>query len=60
MNGETQLLEVIGALGTPGCLASGLDGREKQRDQYRDNSDDDQKLDQRETRSSAHGNPRDE
>ena len=57
MNGEPQLLEVVGALGAAGRLARGLHGREQQCDQYRNDRDDDQELDQRETRSSAHEKP---
>jgi hypothetical protein len=51
---QTELLEVVAALGTPGGLASGLHGGQEERDQHSDDADDNQKLDQGE-RAPAHG-----
>ena len=49
---QGDLLEVVGALGTPCRLAGGLHGRQEQRDQDGDDRDDDQQFDQREIRES--------
>jgi hypothetical protein len=46
---ESQLLQVVHALAPSRRLASGLDGREKQRDQDRDDRDHNEKLDQGKT-----------
>ena len=52
VEGQADLLEVVGALDPPRRLARRLHGRQEQRDQHRDDGDDDQQLDQREARSS--------
>jgi hypothetical protein len=49
VNRDANLLEVVAALQTCGGLADLLDGGEQQADQDRDDRDDDQQLDQRET-----------
>ena len=46
MQGQADLLQVVGALDAPGRLACGLDGRQKQCDQDRDDGDDHQEFDQ--------------
>ena len=46
---DTDLLEIALTLAATGSLASLLDGRQKQGDQNRDNRDDHQQLDERET-----------
>jgi hypothetical protein len=58
LHGQADLLEVVGALGTPGRFAGGLHGRQEQRDQDADNRNHDQQLDQRKRRSTVppHGN----
>ena len=48
VEGEAQLLHVVGALGAAGRLAGRLDGGQEQGDQDGDDRDDDQQLDQRE------------
>ena len=53
VQGEPDLLQVVDALGTAGRLAGGLDGRQQQGDQDRDDGDHDQQLDQRES-ATAH------
>ena len=40
--GQTQLLEIVGALGAAGGFARTLHGRQQQGDQHRDDRDDDQ------------------
>ena len=49
---QAELLEVVGALGTPRGLARRLHGREQQGDQHGDDRDHHQKLDQGEASSS--------
>ncbi len=51
MDREPDLLDVVGALDAPGGLARGLDGREQESDQDRDDRDHHQKLDQSKTAS---------
>jgi hypothetical protein len=53
VQGQSDLFQVVDALGSAGRLASGLHGGQQERDQYRDNGDHDQKLDQRES-ATAH------
>jgi hypothetical protein len=43
---NAELLEIIPALGTAGSLASGLNGRQQQRDEDADDRNHDQQLDQ--------------
>jgi hypothetical protein len=45
VNGDADLLEVVGALHACGGLADLLHGGQQQPDQDRDNRDDDQQLD---------------
>jgi hypothetical protein len=45
---ETDLLQMVGALGAPRRLASRLDRRQQQRDKDADNGDHHQEFDQRE------------
>ena len=52
------LLEVVGALGTPGGLAGGLGGGQEQPDEHRDDGDDHQQLDQREAKPASSKGPR--
>ncbi len=52
MNGQAELLEVVGALGAAGGLPRRLDGRQQQCDQDGDDGDDDQQFDQREAATS--------
>ena len=52
---EAELLEVVDALRAPGGLAGGLDGRQQQGDQDRDDRDHDQQLDQGETARRSRG-----
>src|SRR5205814_6594243 len=47
--GQGELLQVVGALNPPRGLPSRLHRREQQRDQDRNDCDDDEELDQRET-----------
>ncbi len=47
LQGESDLLEIVGASGAAGGFASGLDGGQQQRDQDADDRDDDQELDER-------------
>jgi hypothetical protein len=51
-NPEPKLLEIVGALDSPGCLARGLHRGQKQGDQDRDNRDHDEKLNQCKTTTS--------
>ena len=46
VQGDADLLEVVGALGPAGRLAGRLDGRQQQGDQHADDGDDHQQLDQ--------------
>jgi hypothetical protein len=46
--GEAELLEIIGALSAPRCLAGRLHGRQEQGDENCDDGNDNQKLDERE------------
>ena len=46
MQSEPDLLEIVGAGGSAGCLASGLDCGQQQGDQDSDNGDDDQEFDE--------------
>ena len=57
VNCKNQLLEIVGALGSPCCLARGLHGRQEQSNQDSDDRDDDEQFDQREARPSAHEKP---
>jgi hypothetical protein len=49
VSGQTQLLQVVFALGTTSGFASLLDGRQQQRHKNRDDRDHHQQFDQRET-----------
>ena len=49
VEGQGDLLEVVGTLRAPSRLAGGLDSGQQQGDQDRDDGDDHQKLNQRET-----------
>ena len=49
MGGQGELLQVVGALGTAGRLAGGLDGGQQQGDQDRDDRDHHQQFDQGES-----------
>ena len=53
--GQADLLEVIRARGPPRLLARGLDRRQQQCDQHRDDGDDHQELDQGEAGRRAPG-----
>lgn len=57
--GQGQLLQVVGALHAPRCLAGRLNGREQQSNQNPDDSDDHEQLHQRKRlareRSDMHG-----
>ena len=44
MDREAELLHVVGALDSAGCLAGGLHGGKQQRDQHSDDCDDDEEL----------------
>ena len=44
MQGQADLLEIVGALHAPGRLARGLYRGQQQSDQHRDDRDDDEKL----------------
>ena len=57
VQGQADLLEVVGALDAPRRLAGRLDGRQQQGDQDRDDRDDDQQLDQREALTTLSRNP---
>ena len=48
LNAQTNLLQVIGALGTSTCLTRRLNRRQEQRDQDADDGDDHQQFDERE------------
>src|SRR5688572_20791705 len=48
---EAELLQVIGTLRPAGRFTSGLDGGQKQGDEYTNDGDDDEKLDKREGRT---------
>ena len=48
MDGDADLLEVVGALDACGGLADLLHGRQQEADQDGDDRDDDEQLDQRE------------
>jgi hypothetical protein len=57
---HTQLMQVVGALGAGRRFTHLLDRRQKQADEHRDDGDNHQQLDQRETRAAiraAHGGP---
>jgi hypothetical protein len=54
MNGQAELLEIIGALGTAGRFTGGLDGREQKRDQYGNDRNDNQEFDEREGTTTSH------
>jgi hypothetical protein len=43
--GQDDLLEAVGAEDAPGSLACGMEGRQQERDQYRDDGDHDRQLD---------------
>jgi hypothetical protein len=45
---QADLLQVVDALASPGCLARRLHGGQEQGDQHRDDRDDNQQFDQRE------------
>src|SRR5262249_42642937 len=49
VEGQADLLEVVDAGGAPGRLAGGLDGRQQECDQHRDDGDHDQEFDQGES-----------
>jgi len=49
MRGESDLFEIVDALGAPRRFARGLDGGKQQRNQDSDNGDHDQQLHQSET-----------
>ena len=53
VHGQADLLQIVDALGPPCGFARRLNGRQQEGDQDRDDGDDDQKLDQRKTASSA-------
>ena len=55
VHGQPDLLHVVGALGPPGRLASRLDRRQQERDQYRDDGDDNQQFDQGEAPAKSKG-----
>jgi hypothetical protein len=57
VQGQADLLEVVGALHPPHRLARRLDGGEQQGDQHGDDRDDDEQFDQGEAalRSLTHG-----
>jgi hypothetical protein len=55
MRRESQLLDVVHALGTSCGFASRLNRWEEERNQDRNDSDDHQKLDERKTSASVHG-----
>ncbi len=46
LHGDAELHQVVDALGSPRGLTRCLDGRQEQRNQYRDDRDHDQQLDQ--------------
>ncbi len=54
MQGQPDLLEVIGAFAPRGRFANLLHGRQQQADQDGDNGDDDQQLDQCECAADPH------
>jgi hypothetical protein len=47
---ETQLLEIVCALGPPGCFSRRLDSRQEKGDQNSNDSDHHQQLNERKTR----------
>jgi hypothetical protein len=49
VKGEADLLHVVGALDSASGLAGGLNCRQQERDQHRDDGDHDEKFDQGET-----------
>jgi hypothetical protein len=49
MNGESDLLEMVGACHPPCGFASGLDGGQQQSDEHADNGDDDEEFDEGES-----------
>ena len=51
LRGETELLQVVLAMGAIGRFARGLNRRHDQRDEHGDDGDDDEQLDERECRS---------
>ena len=53
---QTQLLEVVDALGAAGRLTGRLHGRQQQRDQDRDDRDHDEQFDERKSTMSSHLN----
>ncbi len=57
VQGQADLLEVVGALDAAGCFTRRLDRRQQERDQDRDDRNDHQELDQREpfARRADHG-----
>ena len=58
LDGDADLLEVVGTLSPPGCLPGRLDRRQQQRDQDPNDGDDHEQFDQRETLAVrvVHGN----
>src|SRR5262249_28749736 len=58
VGGQGDLLEVVDATRAPGRLAGGLDGRQQQPYEHRDDQDDDQELHQSEGAPSHVLNPR--
>ena len=57
MDGQADLLEVVGALDAGGGRTHLLDGGQQQADQHGDDSDDDQQLDQRKAAAAPHESP---
>jgi len=55
MAGDADLFEVIRALGPRRRFANPLDCRQQEPDQNRDDGDDDQQFDERETGAGSHG-----
>ena len=55
MDGQPNLLEVVGAAGPTGSLACGLHSRKQQTDKDADDGDDDEKLHEREAGAALHG-----
>jgi len=52
---QTELLQVVTALGPASRLAGGLDGRQEEGDQHGDDRDHDQEFNQCETAATIHG-----
>jgi hypothetical protein len=54
VDAQADLLQVVHALDSPSSFARGLNGRQQQRDQYRDNRDDNEQFDQCKTSTMSH------